>query len=232
MATTTLGVSLRSTTGILTFADAVEYSQSDSVKITVQKAIDDLREKVNGINGFKREVVTALPAVADADADTMYLVKRTAGQNGSDIYDEYLLVDGKFEMLGNTQVDFTGYAKEGKSTDAKTALTIYGAKAFATAAADAAKTAVIGAATDTASSDTVKGAKKYADAAKTAVIGAATDTASSDTVKGAKKYADSLAGNYDAAGAASAALASAKSYADGLVEYASDDDIDALFDEE
>lgn len=87
-------------------------------------------------------------------------------------------------------------------------------------AAATAKGEVIGESTDTASANTIHGAKAYADslgsnydaagAAATAaagVVGQSGDTASDDTVYGAKAYADSLGSNYDAAGAASTAAA-------------------------
>lgn len=82
----------------------------------------------------------------------------------------------------------------GKSTDAASADTINGAKAYANGVADDAVAEVIGENTDAASADTIHGAKAYGDAAvnsaKSDVIGKSTDAASADTVNGAKAYAD------------------------------------------
>lgn len=79
---------------------------------------------------------------------------------------------------------------KGVSTDSVNTLTLYGVKNYAQAAANTAKNEVIGQDTDTESSDTIKGAKKYADKVKTDLEGTASDTKDSATIAGAKKYAD------------------------------------------
>lgn len=56
---------------------------------------------------LKREIVSWLPEVEDADPDTIYMVLNTAGT-----YNEYILVDGKFELIGDTNVDLTSYMKK------------------------------------------------------------------------------------------------------------------------
>lgn len=68
--------------------------------------------------GLVREVVTELPAVAAAKDNTIYMIKRAAGLDGNDVYDEYIIVTvtnddesvtKKFELLGNTELDLSNY---------------------------------------------------------------------------------------------------------------------------
>ncbi len=67
---------------------------------------------------LKRQKVTS---VADIDpfaegADKLiYMVPKT-GSDADDVYDEYMVIDGKVEHVGNTKVDLSGYQlkEEGK----------------------------------------------------------------------------------------------------------------------
>ena len=52
---------------------------------------------------IKMEAVNQLPSVADAEANTIYLVPN--GKTGSNVKDEYILVKGAFELIGTTKVD-------------------------------------------------------------------------------------------------------------------------------
>lgn len=89
------------------------------------------------------QTVNALPAVADAQTNVIYLVPNTK-VSGSNVKDEYVLINGAFELIGTTQVDVDGKAnKVANATngnfaalDANGDLTDSGKKAsdFATAA--------------------------------------------------------------------------------------------------
>ena len=66
-------------------------------------------------SGLSRLVVTELPAVSAALDNVIYMILRAdnAGAENGDIYDEYLVMgegEGRrFELLGNTAVDFSNY---------------------------------------------------------------------------------------------------------------------------
>ena len=145
---------------------------------------------------LKRAIVDALPAVDEADANTIYMVPV------DDHYDEYILVVTnevkKFEKIGDSKVDLSGYATKDEVTTAKQA-------AIDAAAADAKTKA------DAAQAAAIAEAQTKADAAQAAAIAAAVekDTA---TLTSAKEYADGLAANYEKAGAAAKALEDAKTY--------------------
>lgn len=80
-------------------ADAYTKTQADEAIATAVANIDHL----------KRVIVDELPDVASADANTIYMVKR-AGRTTTDDYDEYMLINGVFELVGNSSVDLTDYA--------------------------------------------------------------------------------------------------------------------------
>ncbi len=89
------------------------------------------------------QTVNALPAVGEAQTNVIYLVPNTK-VSGSNVKDEYVLINGAFELIGTTQVDVDGKAnKVANATngnlaalDANGDLTDSGKKAsdFATAA--------------------------------------------------------------------------------------------------
>lgn len=95
-------------------ADAYTKTQTDTA----------IQTAVAGAHHLKRQIVTALPDVSEANEDTIYMVGTGEGSEASN-YKEYMLVNGKFELVGDSKVDLTDYATkayaDGKANDALTA---------------------------------------------------------------------------------------------------------------
>lgn len=182
---------------------------------------------------LKREIVSALPSASSADANTIYMVAKVGG-TGEQQYDEYMLINGVFEKIGDSAVDLTDYAtKEEVAT----------AKSEATSAASADAT--------TKANNALANAKTYADGLAsnyaTAEQGAKADTAVQSIASGVTNGSISVDGTdvavkglgtaayvatseFDVAGAANnvqTALNTYKTSNDAAVK-ANTDDIDAL----
>lgn len=61
------------------------------------------KEALAKLTNFKTSVVNSLPDVATAEENTLYLVKST--ETEGNVYKEYLKINGKYELIGDTSVD-------------------------------------------------------------------------------------------------------------------------------
>lgn len=91
-------------TGALTLSDGSKAASETVVDTKIANAI-------GSAGHLKREIVDALPAVEDADPDIIYMIKSGLSLSG-DKYQEYMLINGAFEMIGDTSVDLNPYAKK------------------------------------------------------------------------------------------------------------------------
>lgn len=209
--------------------DAYTKTQTDAA---ITAAVSDSEH-------LKREIVAALPAVASADTHTIYMVSKSTG-SGDQKYDEYMLINGAFEKIGDSSVDLTNYATKTEVGVAKTeAITAAGTNADTKIAN---KVGDIGSSTvkayvDAQDTTTLNSAKSYADTLgtnyATAAQGLKADSAlqaadiksgtangtiavknTNVAVKGLGSAAYVATSAFDASGAANTALTSAKSYAD------------------
>ena len=73
---------------------------------------------VAGASHLKRSIVDALPDAGEADENTIYMVKKAGAPGDQDAYDEYFVIEGKWEKIGDTVVDLTEYAKTSEVTSA------------------------------------------------------------------------------------------------------------------
>lgn len=169
-----------------------------------------ISEAIAAAPHLKRAIVEELPAVDIADTNTIYMVPKATGVAGNitgNGYTEHMVINGKWEQIGDTAVDLKDYATktyaESKANEALTA-----AKTYAEGQASTAKSeAITAAAAD---------AKSKADAAQTAAIAAAATDA---TLKAnAAQTAAEKTAAADATKKADKALTDAKSYADGLAK--------------
>ena len=75
---------------------------TENMNPATKKYVDDA---IGGITGVEFRVVEALPTTGEAGV--IYLMAHTHGTQ--DIYDEYIWVTDKFEKIGNTDIDLSGY---------------------------------------------------------------------------------------------------------------------------
>lgn len=79
------------------------------------KTESEIQELINNSTKLKKEVVTSLPSTGKDDI--IYLLKNKNDTNN--YYTEYMWIGGKWEIIGDTKVDLTDYAKK---SDIKTKL--------------------------------------------------------------------------------------------------------------
>ena len=98
--------------------DAYTTTQTDS----------KIAEAIAAADHLKREIVETLPDVGDADENTIYMVPQGGSiedpGTSTSHYNEYMLINGAFELVGSSQVDLSGYATETFVTNAINALDV------------------------------------------------------------------------------------------------------------
>ena len=67
-------------------------------------------EQISNAEHLKREIVTVLPSDEEASDNIIYMLK-VESATGNDKYQEYMKIDGTVQMVGDTSVDLTDYAK-------------------------------------------------------------------------------------------------------------------------
>ena len=93
--------------------------------------VSALATRVGNLEGasLKYEIVTALPTT-DIDTHTIYMIKDK--ESGEDKYNEYLYVNGAWELIGNTDIDLSGYQTKIDSSHKLSASLVSGLATIAT----------------------------------------------------------------------------------------------------
>lgn len=92
------------------------FQTSSQVNTAITRATEPLAtqayvgQQIAASAHLKREKVSALPAVASAKENTIYMVPKSG--SGNDVFNEYMLIDGKFELIGSSTADLTNYLQE------------------------------------------------------------------------------------------------------------------------
>lgn len=82
---------------------------ADGVNAVNGKAVYDfVTAAIAGITGFHAEIVSALPATGETNI--LYLVAKSTAASGNG-YDEYLYINGAWELIGSTDIDLSGYVQ-------------------------------------------------------------------------------------------------------------------------
>lgn len=152
----------------------------DEVNTAIQTAVANSEH-------LKREIVTALPSVATADTNTIYMLK-VSDTSSTNRYKEYMVINGVWELIGTSDVDLTGYATTEEVKAAKE-------EAIETAATDATNKAGAAQAAVEAQLETYKTSNDKAVSANTTAI-ANINNETTGILAQAKKYADNLGANY------------------------------------
>lgn len=76
---------------------------------TKQETDNAIAAAIAAVDHLSREIVETLPE--NANENVIYMVRREGGA-GQDVYNEYMYINGTWEIIGDTSVDLTGYAKK------------------------------------------------------------------------------------------------------------------------
>lgn len=101
---TTYSPATQSANGLMTAADKKKldaFGAASSYATTTY-----VGQQIAAAGHISKQIVATLPAASDAKENVIYMVKKTSG-SGSNLYDEYMLIDGKLELVGDsaTKID-------------------------------------------------------------------------------------------------------------------------------
>ena len=91
--------------------DGVLAGEIDALKTDVYTKTETdsaIAAAIAAVDHLSRKIVETLPE--NANDNVIYMVRREGG-TGQDVYNEYMYINGAWEIIGDTSVDLTGYAK-------------------------------------------------------------------------------------------------------------------------
>lgn len=85
----------------------VTQEEKDLWNAALQSSKDYAKELIKQLHSFDIIIVDTLPAIEDAQSNTIYFLKATHKTN--DNYEEYMVINDQWELIGNTRIDLTPY---------------------------------------------------------------------------------------------------------------------------
>lgn len=76
-----------------------------------------IQSQISSAGLLKRSIVTELPT-ENISETTIYMILKSPAGSGQNVYNEYMYINGAWELIGDTAVDLTGYATETYVTNA------------------------------------------------------------------------------------------------------------------
>ena len=94
----------------VTVSTEINSSSTNDTVAGAKAVYDYVTAALAGITHFSAVIVENLPDTGDTNK--LYLVAKTSGGTSDDGYDEYLYIGGKWEKIGSTSIDLSGYLKK------------------------------------------------------------------------------------------------------------------------
>lgn len=97
------------------YAELEKKADKESV-YTIEQADKKIADAIAAIDHLKRVIVDELPAVEDADVNTIYMVPSGLLEDANKYY-EWILINGVFEKVGSWEVNLDDYALKTEVSD-------------------------------------------------------------------------------------------------------------------
>lgn len=89
-------------------SDVINDLSTDLTAASSKAVREYVKSALADITGFSGEIVESLPETGEDNV--IYLVPKTSAK-GNDVHNEYMWINGAFELIGTTAVDLSGYLK-------------------------------------------------------------------------------------------------------------------------
>ena len=88
-----------------------------AVAESLQAAKDYIDDELSNVTSFELRVVDTLPPLDEAQPSTIYFVPKNSADPNNYEHWEYILVDGKWELIGNTEFNISDYLTKTEASD-------------------------------------------------------------------------------------------------------------------